>query len=115
MLPSIKRTVICILSHNPKFDFPVLQLALRTSAAYIGAMGSRPTHEERSRELLAAGASEEVLRRMASPVGLDVGATTPEEVAVSIAGEIIASRHNASGGRLSDRGGAIHKQHPSTA
>jgi xanthine dehydrogenase accessory factor len=114
--PVDKRTVICILTHDPKFDVPVLQLALKTPAAYIGAMGSRRTHEERSRELIAAGASEEDLRRIASPIGLDIGATTPEEVAVSIAGEIIASRHSAPGGRLSDRGGAIHKQqHPSTA
>lgn len=111
-----KRTVICILTHDPKFDVPVLQLALETPAAYIGAMGSRRTHEERSRDLLAAGVSEEDLGRIASPIGLDIGATTPEEVAVSIAGEVIATRHHASGGRLSERGGAIHKQqHPSTA
>lgn len=106
-----KRTVICILTHDPKFDVPVLQLALRTPAAYIGAMGSRRTHEERRRDLIAAGVSEEDLSRIASPIGLDIGATTPEEVAVSIAAEMISLRHGATGGRLSDRGGAIHRQH----
>ncbi len=105
-----KRTVICILTHDPKFDIPVLQLALTSPAAYIGAMGSRRTHESRMRDLLDAGVSEVELRRIASPIGLDIGATTPEEVAVSIAAEIIALRHEAPGGRLADHEGRIHRQ-----
>lgn len=104
-----QRTVICILTHDPKFDIPVLQLALKTPAAYIGAMGSRRTHESRMRDLRPAGVSEEELRRISSPIGLDIGATTPEEVAVSIASEVIALRHGAPGGRLSEHEGRIHK------
>lgn len=110
--PVDKRTVICILTHDPKFDVPVIQRALETPAAYIGAMGSRRTHEKRMRALVASGISEEQLARVSSPIGLDIGSTTPEEVAVSIAAEMIALRHGASGGRLSDQDGSIHK-HPS--
>lgn len=104
-----RRTVICVLTHDPKFDIPLLQRALEGSAAYIGAMGSRRTHEERRRLLLEAGVPEQDLRRISSPIGLDIGATTPEEVAVSIAAEIIACRHGASGGRLANREGPIHR------
>lgn len=103
-----KRTVICVLTHDPKFDIPVLLKALQTPAAYIGAMGSRRTDAERRRELRERGVSEEDLRRISSPIGLDLGSTTPEEVAVSIAAEIIATRHAASGGRLADHAGPIH-------
>lgn len=104
-----KRTVICVLTHDPKFDIPVLLHALTTPAAYIGAMGSRRTDEERRRELRERGVSEQDLQRISSPIGLDIGSTTPEEVAVSIAAEIIAVRHNASGGRLANHSGPIHK------
>lgn len=107
--PVDKRTVICILTHDPKFDIPVLELALKTPAAYIGAMGSRRTHEARIRDLRDVGVSERDLGRISSPIGLDIGATTPEEVAVSVAAEIIALRHGAPGGRLSDHEGRIHK------
>lgn len=108
-----RRTVICILTHDPKFDIPVLELALKTPAAYIGAMGSRRTHEERRRRLLEVGIAEAELDRISSPIGLDIGSTTPEEVAVSIAAEIIALRHRASGRRLVEESGPIHK-HNST-
>lgn len=107
-----KRTVICVLTHDPKFDIPVLKRALGTPAAYIGAMGSRRTDEERRRQLLAEGVSEKDLERISSPIGLDIGSTTPEEVAVSIAAEIIAVRHGASGGRLAKHAGPIHKHQP---
>jgi xanthine dehydrogenase accessory factor len=98
------RDAICVLSHDPKFDVPALLAALDTPAFYIGAMGSRATRQRRERELLAAGATPEQLRRIASPVGLDLGGRTPEEIAVAIAAEMIAVRHGRSGGRLWDGG-----------
>jgi xanthine dehydrogenase accessory factor len=90
--PVDHRTVICVLTHDPKFDVPLLQAALRTSAAYIGAMGSRRTHEARCRKLMGVGVSQEALVRVRAPIGLDLGARTPEEVAVAIAAEIVALR-----------------------
>jgi xanthine dehydrogenase accessory factor len=102
------RTVICVLTHDPKFDVPVLKAALSTPAGYIGAMGSRRTHNNRTARLKEEGASEEDLGRISSPIGLDIGARTPEETAVAIAGEIIALRTGHSGGRLSERSGPIH-------
>ena len=98
-----KRTVICVLTHDPKFDVPVIKEVLVTKAAYIGAMGSRRTHEDRRRRLIEAGVDERLLGRISSPIGLDIGRSTPEEVAVAIAGEIIALRHGADGGRLRDQ------------
>ena len=83
------RTVICVLTHDPKFDVPLLEAALRTPAAYIGAMGSRRTHEDRLARLREAGLTEDELARLSSPIGLDIGARTPEETAVSIAAEIV--------------------------
>ena len=109
------RTVICVLTHDPKFDVPVLKAALKTPAGYIGAMGSRRTHNNRTARLKEEGATEEELARIASPVGLDIGARTPEETAVAIAGEIIAFRTGHSGGRLSERSGPIHASEPDTA
>ncbi|MFE4696531.1 XdhC family protein [Streptomyces sp. NPDC056738] len=103
-----ERTVICVLTHDPKFDVPLLEEALRRPAAYIGAMGSRRTHDDRLERLRAAGVPEQELSRLHSPVGLDLGARTPEEVAVSVAAEIIASRWGGSGLPLTVRGGAIH-------
>jgi xanthine dehydrogenase accessory factor len=103
-----KRTVICVLTHDPKFDVPVLKAALATPAGYIGAMGSRRTHNNRTARLKEEGVTDEELSRIASPVGLDIGARTPEETAVAIAAEIIASRTGHSGGRLSERSGPIH-------
>lgn len=109
------RTVICVLTHDPKFDVPVLKTALTTPAGYIGAMGSRRTHNNRTARLLEEGVSQENLSRISSPVGLDIGSRTPEETAVAIAGEIIAQRTGHSGGRLSERSGPIHAPEPDTA
>jgi len=103
------RTVICVLTHDPKFDIPVLALALTLPVAYVGAMGSRQTHDDRSVQLRAAGVSETQLTRLASPIGLDLGARTPEETAVSIAAEIIARRWDGGGRPLSVLAGAIHQ------
>ena len=110
-----KRTVICVLTHDPKFDVPVLKAALETPAGYIGAMGSRRTHHNRTARLKEEGVTAEELSRIASPIGLDIGARTPEETAVAIAGEIIASRTGHSGGRLSERSGPIHAPGQDTA
>jgi len=85
-----ERTAICVLTHDPKFDVPLLEIALRTSAGYIGAMGSRRTHNDRLERLREIGLTEAELARLHSPIGLDLGARTPEETAVSIAAEIIS-------------------------
>ena len=106
--PVDKRTVICVLTHDPKFDVPVLLAALKTEAGYIGAMGSRRTHNNRNARLKEEGVTEEELGRISSPIGLDIGARTPEETAVAIAAEIIALRTGHSGGRLALRDGPIH-------
>src|SRR6476659_5276614 len=85
-----RRTVICVLTHDPKFDVPVLEVALRLpEVAYIGAMGSRRTHEDRLARLREAGLTDAELSRLSSPIGLDLGARTPYETAISIAAEII--------------------------
>ena len=110
-----KRTVICVLTHDPKFDVPVLKAALETPAGYIGAMGSRRTHHNRTARLKEEGITAEKLSRIASPIGLDIGARMPEETAVAIAGEIIASRTGHAGGRLSERSGPIHAPQPDTS
>jgi len=104
------QTVICVLTHDPKFDVPLLEVALRTDAAYIGAMGSRRTHDDRLARLREEGVTEDELARLASPIGLDIGARTPEETAVSIAAEIVAHRWGGSGARLTDTAGPIHTQ-----
>ena len=102
------RTVLCVLTHDPKFDVPLLKLALRGPAAYVGAMGSRRTHEDRVARLLDAGVSEAQLARLHSPIGLDLGARTPEETAISIAAEITAARWGGTGKPLRDSAGRIH-------
>jgi xanthine dehydrogenase accessory factor len=102
------RTVICVLTHDPKFDVPVLQEALRTDAAYVGVMGSRRTHDDRLARLREAGVDAAALDRLRSPIGLDLGARTPQETAVSIAAEILLERHGGSGARLTDTVGPIH-------
>jgi xanthine dehydrogenase accessory factor len=99
-----------VLTHDPKFDGPVLQTALRLPLAYVGAMGSRRTHDDRLERLREAGMTEEEVARLASPIGLDLGARTPEETAVSIAAEIIAARWGGSGGRLTNLDGRIHHE-----
>ena len=102
------RDAICVLTHDPKFDIPALLAALQTPAFYIGAMGSRSTHERREQELLAAGGTPAQLERIRSPIGLDLGGRTPDETAVAIAAELIALRHGHAGGHLRDRSGRIH-------
>ncbi len=104
------RTVICVLTHDPKFDVPLLEVALRTPAGYIGAMGSRRTHEDRLARLREAGLTADELDRLRSPIGLDLGARTPEETAVSIAAELIQLRWGGTGQPLTATDGRIHHQ-----
>ncbi|WP_210570696.1 XdhC/CoxI family protein [Streptomyces sp. GESEQ-4] len=106
------RTAVCVLTHDAKFDIPLLRLALDLPVGYVGAMGSRRTHEQRLRLLREAGMSDEHFARLHSPIGLDLGAHTPEETAVSIAAEIIASANLASGTPLSRGAGPIHRPVP---
>jgi xanthine dehydrogenase accessory factor len=106
--PVDERTVICVLTHDPKFDVPLLEVALRTPAGYIGAMGSRRTHEDRLARLREAGLSAAELARLRSPIGLDLGARTPEETAVSVAAELIQLRWGGSGQPLTATSGRIH-------
>ncbi|HSL35528.1 MAG TPA: XdhC family protein, partial [Arthrobacter sp.] len=103
------RTVVCVLTHDPKFDIPLLQAALGLELAYIGAMGSRRSHTQRMASLLAAGVAPEEAERLHSPIGLDLGAVTPAEVAVSITAELVAGRsRSASGLSLKHGSGPIH-------
>jgi xanthine dehydrogenase accessory factor len=104
------RTVICVLTHDPKFDVPLLEVALRRPAAYIGAMGSRRTHEDRLARLREAGLTAGELARLRSPIGLDLGARTPEETAVAIAAELIQLRWGGSGRPLTATSGRIHRE-----
>jgi xanthine dehydrogenase accessory factor len=104
-----ERSVVCVLSHDPKFDLPVLEVALRLPVlGYVGAMGSRRTSDHTREALRTLGLTENELARLSSPIGLDLGARTPEETAVSVAAEIIAARegHSARPLRLVD--GPIH-------
>jgi len=103
------RTVICVLTHDPKFDVPVLAVALRLpQVGYIGAMGSRPTHLDRVERLREVGLTDAELDRLSSPIGLDLGARTPEETAVSITAEIIARRWGGGGRPLAELESRIH-------
>jgi len=104
------RTVICVLTHDPKFDVPLLEVALRTPAGYIGAMGSRRTHDDRMARLREVGLTDGELGRLRSPIGLDLGARTPEETAVSIAAELIQLRWGGTGHPLTATEGRIHHQ-----
>jgi xanthine dehydrogenase accessory factor len=106
------RTVVTVLTHDPKFDVPVLVEALKLDLAYVGAMGSRRTHADRAARLREAGVTEEQMSRIASPIGLDLGARTPEETAVSIAAEIISLRWGGDATRLAHAEGPIHGAHP---
>ncbi len=108
-------TMLCVLTHDFKFDVPLLQAALDTPAGYIGVMGSRSTHERRTAELRARGVTEEQLARLRSPIGLDLGGRSPEETAISIAAEIIAARHGGSGLPLSALSAPIHAADPPAA
>ncbi|MEW2386884.1 XdhC/CoxI family protein [Streptomyces venezuelae] len=102
------RTVLCVLTHDAKFDVPLLELALRLPVAYVGAMGSRRTHEDRNKRLREVGVTELDLARLRSPIGLDLGARTPEETALSIAAEIVANRRGGSGVSLTGAHTPIH-------
>jgi xanthine dehydrogenase accessory factor len=102
------RTVLCVLTHDAKFDVPLLEVALRRPAAFVGALGSRRTHADRERRLREAGLTDGELARLRSPIGLDLGARTPEETALSIAAEIIATRRGGTGTPLTGSGGPIH-------
>ncbi|MCW7942591.1 XshC-Cox1-family protein [Streptomyces hygroscopicus] len=102
------RTVLCVLTHDAKFDIPLLRLALRLPVAYIGAMGSRRTHLDRNERLREAGVTELELARLRSPIGLDLGARTPEETALSIASEIVAGRRGGTGVPLTGAHTPIH-------
>ncbi len=105
------RTSLAVLTHDPKFDVPLLEVALRLPAVgYIGAMGSRRTHQDREDRLREAGLTDDELARMSSPIGLDLGARTPEETAVSIAAEMIAQQWGGQGTPLSERPGPIHTE-----
>jgi xanthine dehydrogenase accessory factor len=95
------RTVIAVLTHDPKFDVPLLEVALASPAAYVGAMGSRRTHQSRTAQLRAAGVGEGALSRLRSPIGLDIGGRTAEETAVSIAAELVQARWGGTGQPLS--------------
>ncbi|MFI6897329.1 XdhC family protein [Streptomyces sp. NPDC050256] len=102
------RTVLCVLTHDAKFDVPLLEAALKLPVAYVGAMGSRRTHLERNDRLREVGVTERELARLHSPIGLDLGARTPEETALSIAAEIVAERRGGSGVPLTGAHTPIH-------
>ncbi|RZQ63956.1 XdhC family protein [Amycolatopsis suaedae] len=108
--PTDSRTVVCVLTHDPKFDVPVLTEALRRDVAYVGALGSRRTHADRLGRLRAAGLGEAELARLRSPIGLDLGARTPEETALSIAAEIVAVNRGGTGLPLAATDGPIHRE-----
>ena len=103
------RDAVCVLTHDPKFDVPAIVAALETDIGYLGAMGSRRTHEDRVSRLRDAGVSDAELERVMAPIGLDIGARTPEETAVSICAEMIALRTGRAAPSLRDAEGPIHR------
>jgi xanthine dehydrogenase accessory factor len=102
------RDAVCVLTHDHKFDVPAIASAVKTRVGYLGAMGSRRTHESRIERLRDAGVTDDEIARVRSPIGLDIGARTPEETAVSICAEIIASRTGRGSQSLRDTAGPIH-------
>jgi xanthine dehydrogenase accessory factor len=104
-----RATYVAILTHDPKLDDAALRVALRSEAAYVGAMGSRRAQARRRERLVAAGMSDDEMDRLAAPIGLDLGATSPEETALSIMAEVVAVRNDHEGGRLSTAAGRIHE------
>jgi xanthine dehydrogenase accessory factor len=103
------RDAICVLTHDPKFDVPAIVSALSTRVGYLGAMGSRRTHADRVARLREAGVADDDLTRIMAPIGLDIGARTPEETAVAIYAEIIALRTGKAAPSLRDTSGPIHQ------
>lgn len=101
-------TAICVLTHDAKFDVPALTAALRSPAAYVGAVGSRRTCADRMERLRAAGVTEAELARLRSPIGLDLGGREPEHVALAIGAEIVALAHGGTGRPLRDTDGPMH-------
>lgn len=106
--PIDARTAICVLTHDPRFDVPALTIALRSPAGYVGAMGSRRTHDDRARRLREAGVTDAETERLRSPIGLALGGRTPEETALSILAEIVMVRSGGRGGALRDATGPVH-------
>ena len=104
-----RATYVAVLTHDPKLDDAALAVALRSEAPYVGAMGSRRAQRKRRDRLLASGVEEELVDRIAAPIGLDLGATGPEETALSIMAEVVAVRNGREGGRLSRGTGRIHE------
>ena len=104
-----RATYIAVLTHDPKLDDAALELAVRSEAAYIGAMGSRRAQEKRRERLVEKGLTDGELARIAAPIGLDLGGLTAEETALSIMAEVVAVRNGRSGGRLSTASGRIHE------
>ena len=104
-----RATSIVVLTHDPKLDDAALSVALRSDAAFVGAMGSRRAQAARRERLLAVGMTDDELDRLSAPVGLDLGAMSSEETALSILGEVVAVRHGREGGRLIRAGGRIHE------
>jgi xanthine dehydrogenase accessory factor len=102
------RDAVCVLTHDHKFDVPAITAALDTAVGYVGAMGSRRTHADRVRRLHESGVDDAALTRVMAPIGLDLGARTPEETAVSICAEIIALRTGREARSLRDADGPIH-------
>lgn len=109
------RTVVCVLTHDAKFDVPLLRAALRLPVAYVGALGSRRTHRDRLARLRAAGLTDGDLARLRAPIGLDLGARTPQETAVAIAAEFTAARHGGTALPLGRINGPIHHDRPAPA
>ena len=102
------RDVVLVFTHDPKFDQPALTSALASGAGYVGALGSRRTHQKRVERLREEGVAEEDIERIAAPCGLDLGARTPAQTAVSILAEVIATQNRRGGERLSETAGSIH-------
>jgi xanthine dehydrogenase accessory factor len=101
-------TAVVVLTHDDKFDIPALAVALRSDAFYVGALGSRRAQSKRRERLLEAGVTEQQLERLRGPAGLDIGAESPAETAISILGEALALRAGRLGGPLREAAGRIH-------